>query len=200
MALENKAFDPCALLLHAATNSLHVSRTLGVGCPDTQRCHSWHRSYVPIELLPIYAFLWYLWCFHSCYTSRESCWYISPLNTSLASQPTSTWGGRVWSTEYATAVPPECNQLCNIWIMCSAVLQWYSEMATTCSSSKATWSFMIATSTDTMRTMPLCSPMTHWKMLEAHMHSKRFCHNLSSRQSNGKRSFPLTVSNTSFSF
>ena len=24
--------------------------------------------------------------------------------------------GRVWWTEYSTAVPPECNQLCNVWI------------------------------------------------------------------------------------
>jgi len=58
--------------------------------------------------------------------------------------------------------------LCDLGIIsrCSAVLQWSCnanrEILTVCSSRKATWSFM---SSDTTRTMPLCSPLKYlyWK-------------------------------------
>ena len=74
-----------------------------------------------------------------------------------------------------SAVPPECNQMCNVldYILCnlpmisSYIVQCHdghvtvpSEVSTICSSSEATWSFTIAASSDTIRTMPSCSPLT----------------------------------------
>lgn len=88
--------------------------------------------------------------------------------------------------------------LCDIGIIsrCSAVLRWScnanKEILTVCSSSKATWSFM---SSDTTRTMPLCSPLKY-------LHRKHFVVVYPFGRAT-KISFPLIVSektSTCFSF
>jgi len=116
------------------------------------------------------------------------------MRLSHVSQPTSAWR-RVLSTEYKTALPQEYNQvmkrldyiLCDLGIIsrCSAVLQWScnanKEILTVRYSSKVTWSFM---SSDTTRTMPLCSPLKY-------LHRKNFVVVYSVEQ---QISFPLTLS------
>jgi len=76
--------------------------------------------------------------------------------------------------------------LCDLGISsrCNAVLRWSynanKEILTVCSSSKATWSFM---SSDTTRTMPLCSPLKY-------LHRKHFVVVYPSAEQ--QISFPLT--------
>jgi len=73
---------------------------------------------------------------------------------------------------------------------------------TICSSSEATWAFMIATSNNTTGTMPSCSPLTCWKMPEGKYAWQRLCCCLSSWQSNGDilSSHNLRKTSTCFSF
>ena len=64
------------------------------------------------------------------------------------------------------------------------VMSQYSEVSTIVSSNEATWSFTIATTSETTRMMPCYSSLTAEKCQKANMHSNSFCRSLSNWQSN----------------
>jgi len=182
--MENKGFDPCVLLLHVAANSLPLSCILGVGCwnPDTQRC-SWHRLYIPIELLPM--------------LSSGLCGvYTATIQVKIAAgtyhlkTPVSRASRLPHGEEGSGQLSIQLSSHRNITV------RWWP-LALQVRLHGPSWQQRVVTQ------WGQCHCVVQWpfeKCLKAHMHSKRFCCNLSSRQSNGKRSFPLTVSSTSFSF